>query len=189
VEVNVGGIALTSQRGTDYPRRMIRTFALLTLARGSRAQTPPLSARVMALQATVTVQAPLVDITFGREGGVRKIKLVLTGSLRTSVCFGVAVPWTVVRAALVFLVEIARVLIGPATRDDIATALNEPFPETMKLLLTANLHFLLHRFRWLLEQAHEVRSLTRLLADVVPVAVCSGNHDNANLSRITGVSV
>ena len=30
-----------------------------------------------------------------------------------------------------------------------------------------------------LEQAREIRSLIRLLADVVPVAVCSGNHDNA----------
>jgi Icc-related predicted phosphoesterase len=74
----------------------------------------------------------------------------------------------------------------------------------MKLLITADLHF---RTRWLrslieqapdfdlvciagdlldmfksesrLEQAREIRSLIRLLADVVPVAVCSGNHDNA----------
>jgi predicted MPP superfamily phosphohydrolase len=29
------------------------------------------------------------------------------------------------------------------------------------------------------EQAHEVTSLIRELADIVPVAVCSGNHDNA----------
>jgi Calcineurin-like phosphoesterase len=74
----------------------------------------------------------------------------------------------------------------------------------MRLLLTADLHFRLHWFRWLIEQApdfdlvciagdlldmfksetrieqsREIRSLIRLLADVVPVAVCSGNHDNA----------
>jgi predicted phosphodiesterase len=74
----------------------------------------------------------------------------------------------------------------------------------MRLLLTADLHFRLHWIRWLieqapdfdliciagdlldmfksetrLEQAREIRSLIRLLADVVPVAVCSGNHDNA----------
>jgi hypothetical protein len=30
-----------------------------------------------------------------------------------------------------------------------------------------------------IEQAREVRSLIRVLADVVPVALCSGNHDNA----------
>jgi hypothetical protein len=30
-----------------------------------------------------------------------------------------------------------------------------------------------------LEQAREVRSLVRELADIVPVALCSGNHDNA----------
>src|SRR5258708_2779257 len=30
-----------------------------------------------------------------------------------------------------------------------------------------------------LEQAREVTRLIRELADVVPVAVCSGNHDNA----------
>src|SRR5258705_6102499 len=29
------------------------------------------------------------------------------------------------------------------------------------------------------EQAREVTSLIRELADIVPVAVCSGNHDNA----------
>ena len=74
----------------------------------------------------------------------------------------------------------------------------------MKLLLTADLHFRIHWFRWLieqatgfdlvciagdlldmfksetgLEQAREVRTLIRELADIVPVAVCSGNHDNA----------
>ena len=74
----------------------------------------------------------------------------------------------------------------------------------MKLLLTADLHFRIQRFRWLidqapgldlvciagdlldmfksetgLEQAREVRTLIRELADIVPVAVCSGNHDNA----------
>jgi hypothetical protein len=74
----------------------------------------------------------------------------------------------------------------------------------MKLLLTADLHFRLHWFRWLneqapdfdlvciagdlldmfksetrLEQARQVRTLIRELADLVPVAVCSGNHDNA----------
>ena len=75
----------------------------------------------------------------------------------------------------------------------------------MKLLLTADLHFHIDRFRWLIEQApnydlvcivgdlldmFEVKStreeageVTRLikeLADIVPVAVCSGNHDNAD---------
>src|ERR1700736_3944574 len=49
----------------------------------------------------------------------------------------------------------------------------------MKLLLTADLHYRFYWFRWLIEQAREARSLIRLLADVVPVAVCSGNHDNA----------
>src|SRR3984893_16750248 len=74
----------------------------------------------------------------------------------------------------------------------------------MKLLLTADLHFRVDWFRWLLEQApnydlvcivgdlldmfevkstreqaREVTSLIKELADVVPVAVCSGNHDNA----------
>jgi predicted MPP superfamily phosphohydrolase len=74
----------------------------------------------------------------------------------------------------------------------------------MKLLITADLHFRLHWFRWLieqapdfdlvciagdlldmfkaetrLEQAREVRMLIRKLADLVPVALCSGNHDNA----------
>ena len=74
----------------------------------------------------------------------------------------------------------------------------------MKLLLTADLHFRLHWFRWLieqapdfdlvciagdlldmfksetrLEQAREVARLIREPADIVPVAVCSGNHDNA----------
>jgi uncharacterized protein len=78
------------------------------------------------------------------------------------------------------------------------------FPETMKLLLTADLHFRLHWFRWLieqapsydlvciagdlldmfrsetpLEQAREVRTLIQELADLAPVAVCCGNHDNA----------
>jgi hypothetical protein len=74
----------------------------------------------------------------------------------------------------------------------------------MKLLLTADLHFRIDWFRWLIEQApnydlvciagdlldmfeakstreqaREVTSLIRELADIVPVAVCSGNHDNA----------
>jgi predicted MPP superfamily phosphohydrolase len=74
----------------------------------------------------------------------------------------------------------------------------------MKLLITADLHFRLHWFRWLIdqapdfdliciagdlldmfksetpmEQAREVRTLIRELADIVPVAVCSGNHDKA----------
>jgi Calcineurin-like phosphoesterase len=74
----------------------------------------------------------------------------------------------------------------------------------MKLLVTADLHFRLHWFRWLieqapyfdlvciagdlldmfksetrLEQAREITRLIRKLADLVPVAVCSGNHDNA----------
>jgi predicted MPP superfamily phosphohydrolase len=74
----------------------------------------------------------------------------------------------------------------------------------MKLLITADLHYRLHWFRWLIEQApdfdlvciagdlldmfasetrlgqtRQVRTLVRELADLVPVAVCSGNHDNA----------
>jgi calcineurin-like phosphoesterase family protein len=74
----------------------------------------------------------------------------------------------------------------------------------MKLLLTADLHFRLHWFRWLIdqapdfdlvciagdlldmfkpetriEQAREIARLVRELAHIVPVAVCSGNHDNA----------
>jgi predicted MPP superfamily phosphohydrolase len=74
----------------------------------------------------------------------------------------------------------------------------------MKVLITADLHFRLHWFRWLikrapdfdlvciagdlldmfnpetrLEQARQVRTLIRELTDIVPVAVCSGNHDNA----------
>jgi predicted MPP superfamily phosphohydrolase len=74
----------------------------------------------------------------------------------------------------------------------------------MKLLITADFHFRLHWFRWLieqapdfdliciagdlldmfksetrLEQAREITRLVRELADIVPVAVCSGNHDNA----------
>ena len=78
------------------------------------------------------------------------------------------------------------------------------FSETMKLLITADLHFRVHWFRWLIEQARdfdlvciagdlldmfnsesrtaqarEVKNLLRKLADVVPVAICSGNHDNA----------
>jgi predicted MPP superfamily phosphohydrolase len=73
----------------------------------------------------------------------------------------------------------------------------------MKLLITADLHFRLHWFRWLieqasdfdlvciagdlldmfnpetrLEQARQVRTLIRELADIVPVALCSGNHAN-----------
>ena len=74
----------------------------------------------------------------------------------------------------------------------------------MKLLLTADLHFRIDWFRWLLgqapnydlvcivgdlldmfeikstrEQAREVSRLIKELADIVAVAVCSGNHDNA----------
>ena len=74
----------------------------------------------------------------------------------------------------------------------------------MKLLLTADLHCRTHWFRWLIEQApsydlvciagdlldmfnsetrtEQAREITRLireLADIVPVALCSGNHDNA----------
>ncbi len=74
----------------------------------------------------------------------------------------------------------------------------------MKLLLTADLHYRVDWFRWLIEQApiydlvciagdlldmfmpetrieqaREVTRLVRELADIVPVAVCSGNHDNA----------
>jgi DNA repair exonuclease SbcCD nuclease subunit len=79
----------------------------------------------------------------------------------------------------------------------------------MKLLITADLHFRLHWFRWLieqapdfdlvciagdlldmlktetrLEQAREVTRLIRELGDIVPIAVCSGNHDNAD--RLVG---
>src|SRR6266481_4798029 len=74
----------------------------------------------------------------------------------------------------------------------------------MKLLITADLHLRLHWFRWLieqapnfdlvcitgdlldmfesetrLEQAREITRLVRELAAIVPVALCSGNHDNA----------
>jgi predicted MPP superfamily phosphohydrolase len=74
----------------------------------------------------------------------------------------------------------------------------------MKLLITADLHYRIHWFRWLIKQAHdfdliciagdlldmfrsetrmeqarEVRPLLEQLANVVPVALCSGNHDNA----------
>jgi DNA repair exonuclease SbcCD nuclease subunit len=74
----------------------------------------------------------------------------------------------------------------------------------MRLLLTTDLHSRIHWFRWLieqapnfdllciagdlldmfksetrLEQARETTRLVRDLADIVPVAVCSGNHDNA----------
>jgi predicted MPP superfamily phosphohydrolase len=74
----------------------------------------------------------------------------------------------------------------------------------MKLLLTADLHFRVDWFRWLIEQApnyglvciagdlldmfdvkstreqaREVTGLIKELANIVPVAVCSGNHDNA----------
>jgi predicted MPP superfamily phosphohydrolase len=76
--------------------------------------------------------------------------------------------------------------------------------EQMKFLLTADLHFRTDWFRWLVgqapnydlvcisgdlldmfevkstrEQAREVTTLIKELADIVPVAVCSGNHDNA----------
>jgi Icc-related predicted phosphoesterase len=74
----------------------------------------------------------------------------------------------------------------------------------MKILLTADLHFRLRWFRWLikegavydlvciagdlldmfnsesrLEQAREIKKLLQELADIVPIAICSGNHDNA----------
>src|ERR1700724_2385068 len=74
----------------------------------------------------------------------------------------------------------------------------------MKILLTADLHFRTDWFHWLIEQApsydlvciagdlldmfnveptkeqaRQVSMLIRELADIVPVAVCSGNHDNA----------
>jgi Icc-related predicted phosphoesterase len=74
----------------------------------------------------------------------------------------------------------------------------------MKLLITADVHFRLHWFRWLIEQApnfdlvciagdlldmfkfetrteqsRDIAKLVRELADRVPVAICSGNHDNA----------
>jgi predicted MPP superfamily phosphohydrolase len=74
----------------------------------------------------------------------------------------------------------------------------------MKVLLTADLHYRLHWFRWLIEQApdfhlvciagdlldmfesetrldqaREITRVIRRLADILPVAVCSGNHDNA----------
>jgi predicted MPP superfamily phosphohydrolase len=74
----------------------------------------------------------------------------------------------------------------------------------MKLLLTADLHYRIHWFRWLIEQApdfdlvciagdlldmfksetrmeqaREIKTLVKELADIVPVAICSGNHDNA----------
>src|SRR6202035_5781249 len=74
----------------------------------------------------------------------------------------------------------------------------------MKILLTADLHFRTDWFHWLIEQApsydlvciagdlldmfnveptkeqaRQVSKLIRELADIVPVAICSGNHDNA----------
>ena len=74
----------------------------------------------------------------------------------------------------------------------------------MNLLITADLHYRIHWFRWLIEeapkydlvciagdlldmfksetrmeQAREIARLIRELADIVPFAVCSGNHDNA----------
>jgi predicted MPP superfamily phosphohydrolase len=88
--------------------------------------------------------------------------------------------------------------------DDISTTLNEHFSETMRLLITADLHFRLHWFRWLItqapdfdlvciagdlldmfnpetriEQSREIARLLRELADIITVALCSGNHDNA----------
>jgi Icc-related predicted phosphoesterase len=78
----------------------------------------------------------------------------------------------------------------------------------MKLLVTADLHFRLQWFRWLIEQAPDfdliciagdlldmfrsetrmeqacgIRTLVKELADLVPVAVCSGNHDNAATTK------
>ena len=86
---------------------------------------------------------------------------------------------------------------------DSSTNMND-FPRSMRLLLTTDLQFRLLWFRWLIEQApdfdliciagdlldmfksetrieqaREVRTLIRELADLVPVAVCPGNHDNA----------
>lgn len=74
----------------------------------------------------------------------------------------------------------------------------------MKVLLTADLHYRLPWYRWLIEQAppvdlvciagdlldmlregsrswqaREVSALLKELAEKVPVALCSGNHDNA----------
>jgi len=74
----------------------------------------------------------------------------------------------------------------------------------MKILITADLHYREHWFRWLIEQApgydliciagdmldmfsseprmgqaREVSRWIRELAKVTPVAICSGNHDNA----------
>jgi hypothetical protein len=74
----------------------------------------------------------------------------------------------------------------------------------MKLVLIADLHFRIHWFHWLIEQApgydlvcfagdlldmfryesrmeqaREVKGPIVGLADIVPVAICSGNHDNA----------
>jgi hypothetical protein len=82
--------------------------------------------------------------------------------------------------------------------------LERQFCETIRLLLTADLHYRIHWFRWLIEQApdfdlvciagdlldmfksetqieqaRQVRTLIRELADIIPVAICSGNHDNA----------
>jgi uncharacterized protein len=79
----------------------------------------------------------------------------------------------------------------------------------MKLLFTADLHFRLHWFRWLieqapsydlvciagdlldmfksetrLEQAREVRIFIRELADLVPVAVCSGQKVPKSFSAV-----
>ncbi len=104
---------------------------------------------------------------------------------------------------LVFRVEMASVPIGRLQWMKFGV-FERAFPETMKLLLTADLHYRLHWFRWLIEQApeldlicmagdlldmfrsesrveqaREIRTLVKELADVVPVAVCSGNHDHA----------
>jgi Icc-related predicted phosphoesterase len=74
----------------------------------------------------------------------------------------------------------------------------------MKILITADLHYREHWFRWLrenganyhlicvagdlldmfkseprTEQAREVSRWIHELATITPVAVCSGNHDNA----------
>jgi hypothetical protein len=90
--------------------------------------------------------------------------------------------------------------VWPCSGDD----LGRETEERVKLLLTADLHFRIDWFRWLIEQAPrydlvciagdlldmfevestkeqapEVGRLIRELADIVPVAVCSGNHDNA----------
>ena len=89
-----------------------------------------------------------------------------------------------------------RQRLGPLSRYETARRRSDG---QMKLLLTADLHFHIDRFRWLIEQgpnydlvcivgdlldmfevkstreqAGEVTRLIKELADIVPVAVCSG---------------